>query len=112
MRVRITRIDHDVNGAKLETSAACDRSACGGSAHLQLEPRLRGVTDSADGDTDHSPHDMTAQQRELSAGLRIDGRLGLAAENSIHAIRLKVQRSNRPDRHSARRISLRNNRYR
>jgi hypothetical protein len=77
-----------------KNSAAFDRTACGRSAHLQLEPRLRRVADNADGHTDYSPQDLTAQQRKLSAGLATDRRLGLPAESFIHTIRLKAQRHN------------------
>jgi hypothetical protein len=79
---------------RLKTSVALDRTACGGPAHLQLEPRLRGVADRADGHTDYSPQDVTAQQRKLSARRATDGRLGLPAKSFIHTVRLKAQRHN------------------
>jgi hypothetical protein len=75
-------------------SAAFDRPACGDSAHLQLKSCFGGVTDSADGDTDHSPQDVAAQQRKLSADMANDGRLGLPAESFVHTKRLKAQRRN------------------
>jgi hypothetical protein len=49
-----------VDASSEDISAVFDRGARGDSAHFQLEPRLRGVTDSADGHTDHSPQDVAA----------------------------------------------------
>jgi hypothetical protein len=49
-------------------------TARGGSAHLEFEPaRLCRVADCADGDTDHLPQDLAAEQSELAADIATDG---------------------------------------
>ena len=93
MRVRITRTDHEVPSPPF---SGFDRTAQGDSAHLQFEPRLCGVTDGADGDTGHSPQQVADS----------------ATECFVHTPRLKADSHACLDQHSARRISLRNNRYR
>jgi len=75
-------------------SAAFVRTPHADSAHLQLKSRLGGVTDSADGDTDHSPQDVAAQQRKLSADTATDGHLGLPTESYVHMMRLEAHRHN------------------
>ena len=61
----------------------------GGSAHLELEPaRLRRVADRADGDPDHLPQDVAAEQSKLTADIATDGDLG-SAESFIHAYKAK-----------------------
>jgi hypothetical protein len=68
-------------------------TARGGSAHLELEPaRLRRVADCADGDTDHLPQDVAAEQSELTADIATAGRHGLTSESFIHTLRLKAHR--------------------
>jgi hypothetical protein len=65
-------------------------TARGGSAHLELEPaRLRRVADCADGDTDHLPQDLAAEQSELTTDIAIDARLGSRTERFIHAYKAK-----------------------
>src|ERR1700722_6269628 len=65
-------------------------TARGGSAHLELEPaRLRRVADCADGDTDHLPQDMAAEQSKLTANIATDAHVGLTSESFIHAYKAK-----------------------
>jgi hypothetical protein len=65
-------------------------TARGGSAHLELEPaRLRRVADCADGDTDHLPQDVAAEQSKLTADIATDGHLGSTTECFIHAYKAK-----------------------
>ena len=65
-------------------------TARGGSAHLEFEPaRLRRVADCADGNTDHLPQDVAAEQSKLTADIAIDGHLGSTAESFIHASKAK-----------------------
>src|ERR1700727_1976208 len=60
------------------------------SAHLQLEPaRLRCIADCADGDTDHLPQNLAAEQSELTANIATDTLLGSATESFIHAYEAK-----------------------
>src|ERR1700722_20455369 len=64
-------------------------TARGGSAHLEFEPaRLRRVADRADGDPDHLPQDVAAEQSKLTADIATDGHLG-SAESFIHAYKAK-----------------------
>ena len=64
-------------------------TAQGGSAHLEFEPaRLRRVADCADGDPDHLPQDVAAEQSKLTADIATDGHLG-SAESFIHAYKAK-----------------------
>ena len=66
-------------------------TARGGSAHLEFEPaRLRRVADCADGDTDHLPQDVAAEQSKLTADVATDAHLGWTTESFIHAIRLSA----------------------
>jgi hypothetical protein len=59
-------------------------TAQGGSAHLEFEPaRLRRVADCADGDTDHLPQDVAAEQSKLTADIATDGHLGSMARPSL-----------------------------
>ena len=65
-------------------------TARGGSAHLEFEPaRLRRVADCADGDTDHLPQDVAAEQSELTADIATDAHLGWTTESFIHAYKAK-----------------------
>ena len=65
-------------------------TARGGSAHLELEPaRLRRVADCADGDTDHLPQDVAAEQSKLTADIATDAHLGSTTESFIHAYKAK-----------------------
>src|ERR1700761_7525742 len=65
-------------------------TARGGSAHLELEPaRLRRVADCADGDTDHLPQDVAAEQSKLTADTATDAHLGSTTESFIHAFKAK-----------------------
>jgi hypothetical protein len=65
-------------------------TARGGSAHLEFEPaRLRRVADCADGDTDHLPQDVAAQQSKLTADIATDGHLGSPTESFIHVSKAK-----------------------
>jgi hypothetical protein len=75
-------------------SAAFERTPHGDSAHLQFESGFGGVTDNTDGDTDHSPQHVAAQQRKSSADMATDGLLGLPAESFVHTMRLKALRLN------------------
>ena len=64
-------------------------TARGGPAHLEFEAaRLRRVADRDDGDTDHLPQDLAAEQSELTADIATDGHLG-SAESFIHAYKAK-----------------------
>ena len=66
-------------------------TARGGSAHLEFEPaRLRRVADRADGDTDHLPQDVPAEQSELTADIATDAHLGSTTESFIHAFKAKA----------------------
>jgi hypothetical protein len=65
-------------------------TARGGSAHLELEPaRLRRVADCADGDTDHLPQDVAAEQSKLTTDIATDAHLGWTTESFIHAYKAK-----------------------
>ena len=65
-------------------------TARGGSAHLEFEPaRLRRVADCADGDTDHLPQDVAAEQSKLAADIATDAHLGWTTESFIHAYKAK-----------------------
>jgi hypothetical protein len=65
-------------------------TAGGGSAHLELESaRLRHVADCADGDTDHLPQDVAAEQSNLTADIATDAHLGSTTESFIHAFKAK-----------------------
>ena len=65
-------------------------TAQGGSAHLEFEPaRLRRVADCADGDPDHLPQDVAAEQSKLTADIATDAHLGWTAESFIHAYKAK-----------------------
>jgi hypothetical protein len=65
-------------------------TAQGGSAHLEFESaRLRRVADCADGDTDHLPQDVAAEQSKLTANIATDAHLGWATERFIHAYQAK-----------------------
>jgi hypothetical protein len=64
-------------------------TARGGSAHLEFEPaRLRRVADCADGDTDHLPQDVAAEQSKLTPDIATDGHLG-STESFIHAYKAR-----------------------
>jgi hypothetical protein len=66
-------------------------TAGGGSAHLELESaRLRRVADCADGDTDHLPQDVAAEQSKLTADTATDAHLGSTTESFIHAFKAKA----------------------
>jgi hypothetical protein len=74
-----------VGQASRPGTAGLALTAQGGSAHLEFEPaRLRRVADCADGDTDHLPQDVAAEQSKLTADIATDGHLG-SAESFIHA---------------------------
>jgi hypothetical protein len=65
-------------------------TARGGSAHLELEPaRLRRVTDCADGDTNHLPQDVAAEQSKLTANIATDAHVGSTSESFIHTHKVK-----------------------
>ncbi len=65
-------------------------TARGGSAHLQLEPAgLRRVADCADGDTDHLPQDVAAEQSKLTANIATDAHVGSTSESFIHAYKAR-----------------------
>jgi hypothetical protein len=65
-------------------------TARGGPAHLEFEAaRLRRVADRDDGDTDHLPQDLAAEQSELTADIATDGHLGSTTESFIHAYKAK-----------------------
>src|SRR5271154_1628450 len=65
-------------------------TARGGSAHLELEPaRLCRVADCADGDTDHLPQDVAAEQSKLAADIATDAHFGWTTESFIHAYKAK-----------------------
>jgi hypothetical protein len=78
-----------VDEASRLDAAGLALTARGGSAHLELEPaRLRRVADCADGDTDHLPQDVAAEQSELTADIATDAHLG-STESFIHAYKVK-----------------------
>ena len=80
-----------VDEASRLDAAGLALTARGGSAHLELEPaRLRRVADCADGDTDHLPQDVAAEQSELTADIATDGYLGSTTESLIHAYKVKA----------------------
>jgi hypothetical protein len=65
-------------------------TARGGSAHLEFEPaRLRCVADCADGDTDHLPQDVAAEQSKLTTDIATDAHLGSTTESFIHTHKAK-----------------------
>jgi hypothetical protein len=65
-------------------------TARGGSTHLELEAAcLSRVADCADGDTDHLPQDVAAEQSELTTDIGTEARLGSTAESFIHAYKAK-----------------------
>ena len=65
-------------------------TARGGSAHLELEPaRFRCVADCPDGDTDHLPQDMAAEQSKLTTDIATDAHPGSTTESFIHAYKAK-----------------------
>src|SRR5271163_4757513 len=72
-----------------EPRAGLALTARGGSAHLEFEPaRLRRVADCADGDTDHLPQDVAAEQSKLTPDIATDGHLG-STESFIHAYKAR-----------------------
>ena len=79
-----------VDEASRLDAAGLALTARGGSAHLEFEPaRLRRVADRADGDTDHLPQDVAAEQSELTTDIATDARLGSTTESFIHAYKAK-----------------------
>ena len=79
-----------VDEASRLDAAGLALNARGGSAHLELEPaRLRRVADCADGDTNHLPQDVAAQQSKLTANIATDAHVGSTSESFIHAYKAK-----------------------
>jgi hypothetical protein len=65
-------------------------TARGGSAHFELEPaRLRRVADCTDGDTNHLPQDVAAEQSKLTANIATDAHVGSTTESFIHTHKAK-----------------------
>jgi hypothetical protein len=81
----------DPRGLMSLDAAGSALTARGGSAHLELEPAgLRRIADCADGDTNHLPQDVAAEQSKLTANIATDAHVGSTSESFIHTYKAKA----------------------